>query len=75
MVGAPGRPGCHDAIAAWPERATPPSGAAFWRGDLYVSTLGAEALPRLKLKDERVVAIERWFNDGDDRILRMTEID
>jgi len=27
MVGAPGRPGFHDPIAAWPERATPPSGA------------------------------------------------
>jgi glucose/arabinose dehydrogenase len=69
MVGAPGRPGFFDPIAAWPERATPPSGAAFWRGDLFVATLGSEALLRLRLENERVVAIERWFNDGDDSSL------
>lgn len=69
MVGAPGQPGFHDPIAAWPERATPPSSAAFWRGDLFVATLGSEALLRLRLENERVVAIERWFNDGDDSTL------
>ena len=64
-VGAPGRDGLLDPIAAWPEVTTPPSGAAFWRGDLYVAILGDGALLRLILEDERVIGIERWFNDGD----------
>ena len=65
VVGAPGRKGYRDPLVAWPEVTTPPSGAAFWRGDLYVATLRSEALVRIRLKSGRVVGIERWFNDGD----------
>ena len=65
IAGAPGRPGYRDPVVAWPEVATPPSGIAFWRGDLYVATLGSEALVRVSLKDGRATGIERWFNDGD----------
>jgi quinoprotein glucose dehydrogenase len=65
VVGAPGREGYRDPLVAWPEVATPPSGAAFWRGDLYVATLGSEALIRIRLQRGRAVAVERWFNDGE----------
>jgi quinoprotein glucose dehydrogenase len=64
-VGAPGRAGWRDPVVAWPEVTTPPSGAAFWRGDLYVATLGSEALVRIRLHNGRALGIERWFNDGD----------
>ncbi len=66
VAGAPSRRGLVDPIVAWPEVATPPSGAAFWRGDLYIATLGSQALVRIVLKGGRVAGIERWFNDGDD---------
>jgi quinoprotein glucose dehydrogenase len=65
MVGAPKRRGYRDPLVAWPRVATPPSGMAFWRGDLYVATLGSEALVRISLKDGRATRIERWFNDGE----------
>ncbi len=65
VVGAPRRAGYRDPLVAWPEVATPPSGAAFWRGDLFVATLGSEALVRIRLEHGQVVGIERWFNDGD----------
>lgn len=65
FAGAPGRPGYNDPVVAWPNVTTPPSGMAFWRGDLYVATLGSEVLVRIGLKDGRATRIERWFNDGD----------
>lgn len=64
MVGAPRRKGYRDPVVAWPKVTTPPSGMAFWRGDLYVATLGSESLVRISLKDGRATRIERWFNDG-----------
>lgn len=64
-VGAPGLPGLIDPLAAWPRHTTPPSGMAFWRGDLYVATLRSQALLRLRLGDPasgyKVAAVERWF--------------
>jgi quinoprotein glucose dehydrogenase len=69
-VGAPGRQGLADPLIAWNDRTTPPGGIAFWRGDLFVPTLGSEALVRVSLAhsggDWRVTRIERWFNDGSD---------
>ncbi len=66
-VGAPGEPGYVDPVAAWTERTTPPAGIAFWRGALYVATLGSEALLRLEVerRDDRwrVTGIERWFTE------------
>ncbi len=57
-----------DPIVAWPETSTPPSGIAFWRGDLYIATLRSRALIRIRLDRSegkwRATAIERWFVDG-----------
>jgi len=68
-VGAAGDPAFTDPIAAWPQPATPPGGAAFWRGDLFVATLRSRALLRLVFGDgpdgQRVRSIERWFADAD----------
>ncbi|MBM3571597.1 MAG: PQQ-dependent sugar dehydrogenase [Alphaproteobacteria bacterium] len=68
QVGAPGRPGFVDPIVAYPETATPPSGIAFWRGDLFVATLRSEALLRVPLTRDgatwRAGRIERWFAEA-----------
>jgi quinoprotein glucose dehydrogenase len=65
MVGAPGRPGFTDPIVAWPDVTTPPSGIAFWRGDLMVATLASQALIRISLARAgdgwQATRIERWF--------------
>ena len=67
-IGAPSLKGYIDPIVAWPETSTPPSGAAFWRGDLYIATLRSRALIRIKLNRSegkwRATVIERWFVDG-----------
>jgi glucose/arabinose dehydrogenase len=67
-IGAPGLKGYIDPIVAWPETSTPPSGAAFWRGDLYIATLRSRALIRLRLDRSegkwRAIGIQRWFVDG-----------
>ena len=67
-VGAPGLAPFVDPVVAWSETTTPPSGMAFWRGDLYVATLGSEALIRIRLEPAagtyRVTRIERWFATG-----------
>lgn len=68
VVGAPNRRGLTDPLISWTSRTTPPSGMAFWRGDLFVATLGSESLVRVRLDltpdGYRVTAIERWFHDG-----------
>ncbi|RCW62400.1 sorbosone dehydrogenase family protein [Halanaerobium sp. ST460_2HS_T2] len=50
------------------EDTVPPSGMTFYRGDLYVGTLGSQSLVRIGLnrdKDEyNVESIEHLFNDG-----------
>jgi quinoprotein glucose dehydrogenase len=55
-----------DPIAMW-QRATPPAGIAFNNGELFVSTLGSEALIRIELSQTddayEVKRIERWFID------------
>lgn len=70
VVGAPHRPGLTDPLIAWNNRTTPPSGIAFWHGDLYVATLGSEALVRISLNRQRdawhATRIERWFTNGDE---------
>jgi glucose/arabinose dehydrogenase len=70
-VGGAGDARYRDPLVAWPERAAPPAGIAFWRGDLYVATLRSETLIRIALARAdtgwRVTAIERWFtSDGSD---------
>ncbi|WP_374448717.1 PQQ-dependent sugar dehydrogenase [Stella sp.] len=72
-VGAPGDPRWVDPILAWPDEATPPSGAAFWRGDLFVATLRSEALLRVRLERGpggwRATAVARGFAAGSRRPL------
>ena len=63
VVGAPDVEGYTDPLIAWAEISTPPSGAAFWHGDLFVATLGSEALVRIRMNGGRVTGIERWFAD------------
>ena len=65
VVGAAKVEGLMDPIVAWPEVTTPPSGAAFWRDDLYVATLGSEALVRVRFEGSRIAGVERWFTDGE----------
>jgi quinoprotein glucose dehydrogenase len=64
-VGAPALAPYRDPLVAWKTPTTPPSGMAFWRGDLFVATLRSEALVRIALAQAggayRVERIERWF--------------
>jgi quinoprotein glucose dehydrogenase len=48
-IGAPGVPPYRDPLVVWKTPTTPPSGIAFWRGDLYVATLRSQALMRIAL--------------------------
>lgn len=79
-VGALDRPGFKDPVVAWPESTTPPSGMAFHRGDLFVATLGSEALIRIDLAPGstgyRVRHIERWFRSksGASRFGRLRDV-
>ena len=65
VVGAPGRNGLIDPLVAWPDTTTPPSGIAFWRGDLMVATLRSTALVRIVLARDgagwQAARVERWF--------------
>ena len=94
-VGAPGRAGespralndaplsgrapFRDPLIAWKTPTTPPSGAAFWRNDLFVATLRSEALIRVVVargragNDYRVERIERWFAQGETRPGRLRD--
>lgn len=54
-----------DPLVCWPETAVPPSGMAFYKGDLFLATLRSQALIRIGVETSvegyRVTAIERWF--------------
>jgi quinoprotein glucose dehydrogenase len=74
-VGAPARAPFVDPIVAWKSPTTPPSGMAFWGGDLYVATLRSEALVRVVLAGPawRARRIERWFALGAGRLGRLRD--
>jgi glucose/arabinose dehydrogenase len=67
-VGAPGMKPFIDPIVVWKET-TPPSGMAFYKGDLlkhlkgdlFIATLRSQALIRISLNGDRITRIERWF--------------
>jgi glucose/arabinose dehydrogenase len=75
-VGAPGMPLFVDPLLAFSPLAVPPGDLLFYdadampelRGDLILSSLGAEAMLRIRFQDasdpDRVTEIERWFNNG-----------
>ena len=73
VTGAPGDKRYRDPIAAWPRVTTPPAGMSFWRGHLFVATLGSEALLRLGVARKpgawRVTSVERWFVTRRDQAL------
>jgi len=56
-----------DPIVFWPGKATPPAGMTFFRRDLYLATLKAEALVRIGLERSgrgyTVTSIERLFGE------------
>ncbi|SHN08719.1 quinoprotein glucose dehydrogenase [Cyclobacterium lianum] len=65
VVGAPGMSSYVDPLAIWNQAAVPPAGMTFYKGDLFVASLGGQALVRLvfdKEKDYEVKRIERWFS-------------
>jgi glucose/arabinose dehydrogenase len=67
-VGAVYKPATIDPVVAWPDNTTPPSGMAFWHGDLFVATLRSQALVRITFEREGTKllprVIERWFARG-----------
>lgn len=65
VVGAPGIPEYIDPKIIWNKAAVPPAGMTFYKGDLYVASLGGQALVRVvfdKENDYEVTKIERWFS-------------
>lgn len=62
VVGAPHIEGFEDPILMWKNRSVPPGGMTFHRGDLFIATLGSQALLRIRFgSDYSVERIERWF--------------
>ncbi len=65
VVGAPGIQVYRDPIVMWKESSVPPGGMTFYRGDLFVATLGSQALVRVRFNRigiaYEVSGIERWF--------------
>jgi quinoprotein glucose dehydrogenase len=84
VIGAAGIDGFLDPIVVW-KKTTPPSGIAFYTGDLlkhlrsdlFVSTLKSESLIRIRLKKVNrsytVYRIERWFAGKYGRIRDVAE--
>jgi len=80
VVGASEHSGFVDPLATWPDTTTPPAGMTFHQGELFVATLGSEALLRVELTvgeggANRVGAIERWFRaeGGESRYGRLRD--
>lgn len=83
VIGSAGIDGLLDPIVVW-KKTTPPSGIAFYtgdllrhlRGDLFVSTLKSESLIRIRLRKKGgslvVNTIERWFTGKYGRIRDVT---
>ena len=65
VVGAPGIPVYRDPIVMWKRSSVPPGGMTFYRGDLFVATLGSQALIRIRFNRiglaYEISRIERWF--------------
>jgi glucose/arabinose dehydrogenase len=72
VVGAPGLAGFVDPILVWTAQAVPPAGLVFYKGDLFVATLGS-GLVRIGLAKDKggfaVTAVEHWFARSPDAAL------
>ncbi|ERM81796.1 hypothetical protein P872_07700 [Rhodonellum psychrophilum GCM71 = DSM 17998] len=66
VVGAPGIEEYEDPILSWNDAAFPPAGMVFYKGDLFVTSLGGQALMRVIFEEEgfKVKKTERWFSTG-----------
>ena len=68
VIGKAGKKSFVDPIVVWKGEAVPPAGITFYEGDLFVATLGSEAVIRIKLAREggsyKPTRIERWFVDN-----------
>jgi quinoprotein glucose dehydrogenase len=65
VVGAPQIADYQDPLVSWNLAAVPPAGMTFYKDDLYVASLGGQALIRLVLDREKgyeVKKVERWFS-------------
>jgi quinoprotein glucose dehydrogenase len=65
VVGAPNMEEYRDPLVTWNKAAVPPAGMAFYKGDLFVATLGGQALIRIVMDQENdylVQKVERWFS-------------
>jgi len=65
VVGAPQMSDYQDPLVSWNLAAVPPAGMTFYKDDLYVASLGGQALIRLVLdreKDYEVKKVQRWFS-------------
>jgi glucose/arabinose dehydrogenase len=65
VVGAPKITDYQDPIVIWNHSAVPPAGMIFYKDDLYVASLGGQALIRLVLDREKnfeVKKVQRWFS-------------
>ena len=65
VVGAPQIAEYQDPLVTWNLAAVPPAGMIFYKDDLYVASLGGQALIRLVLDREKnyeVKKVQRWFS-------------
>lgn len=65
VVGAPQIADYQDPLVSWNLAAVPPAGMTFYKDDLYVASLGGQALIRLVLdreNDYEVKKVQRWFS-------------
>jgi glucose/arabinose dehydrogenase len=64
VVGAPGMGAFEDPILMWNEAAFPPAGMTFYKGSLFVSSLGGQSLLKVDFEEDGVTVkrTERWFS-------------
>ncbi len=65
VVGAPGMDQFEDPILMWNEEAFPPAGMVFYNDELFLTSLGGQALLRIIFEDHenfKVEKTERWFS-------------
>lgn len=65
VVGAPQIKEYIDPVVIWNKEAVPPAGMIFYKGDLFVASLGGQSLIRIVMDREnefKVQKIQRWFS-------------
>lgn len=65
VVGAPQIKDYIDPMVIWNKEAVPPAGMVFYKSDLFVASLGGQALIRIVMdreKEYEVQQVQRWFS-------------